>query len=335
MRYSICLLIFSCTTWVVASEWQDATGDLGGDYGWGDVSVSTIAAAPGTDLIYTWIRKVGLYVSKDGGKHWKETLKKADEAPSDGIPNIILFDPKDPRRLWIALMYGKGLFSSSDGGATMTQLGSFDHLDGVTVDFTDPERKELVFAKHEQSRSLVRSHDGGKSWRGIGMNLPENTRFTSWPLLLGDGVLLTNTSGWGGGSIAGIWRSDDWGEEWTKVSEASPIAFAMRTTAGTALWPLHDGGLGRSADGGKTWTAIAGGPTNTPIQLPDGSLAGLCGRQLVLSADDGVTWKPTGPALPGDPSTIGPNLCYAAGLKSYFAAAPLGKQARAVWQLAP
>lgn len=328
------ILPLLCICVLSAAEWQDATGDLGGDYGWGEVSVSTIAAAPGTDRIYTWIRKVGLYVSTDGGKRWRETLKDATEAPSDGIPNLILFDPRDPQRLWIALMYGKGLLTSGDGGATMSQIGAFDHLDGVTIDFADPERKGMVFAKHEQSRSLVRSRDGGKSWRGIGMNLPEDTRFTSWPLLLGDGVLLTNTSGWGGGKIAGIWRSEDWGEEWSKVSEASPTGFALRTVAGSVLWPIHGGRLARSADGGRTWTPIDGSPATTPMQLPDGRLAGLRGRQLALSADDGLTWKDHGAPLVGNPSAIGPNLCYAPGRKEFFAAAPLGKQERAVWRLA-
>ena len=129
---------------------------------------------------------------------------------------------------------------TTDGGKTFTQLGTLNHLDGVTVDFTDPERKTIVFAQHEKSRSLMISKDGGATWSDIGKNLPENTRFTTWPLLLNSKVIITNTSGWGGGKITGIFRSEDAGETWTKVSELSPGGFPLLTSKGDIFYPAWE-----------------------------------------------------------------------------------------------
>jgi len=296
--------------------WKNVTNDLGGDYGWARGSCSTIVVAPGTDIVYTEIGKIGVYASKNGGENWYDTAKDTVNVP-DGIVNSFVFDPRDPNRFWFSCMYGKGLFKSTDAGKHIQQIGSFQHLDGLTIDFTDPDRKTMVFAKHEQSRSLVRSKDGGESWHGIGMNLPDGTRFTTWPLLINSDILLTNTSGWGGGTITGIWRSENCGDDWTKVSDSGPICFPLLTSKGTVFYPTY-GGVLRSTDTGKTWTMIRCPVSNTPIELPDGRIAATGSQQIYISTDNGDTWTPFGPKVPVPLSGIGPNLAYAAARKAFF-----------------
>jgi len=331
---SLCLSLVACAVLSAAlnaADWVNITTDLDGDYGWARGSNSTIAVAPGSDAVWTWIGKMGPY-STSGGKTWEALLDPAADLPSEGIVNRFVFDPADPKTCWISLMYGKGLFKTTDGGHHFTAIGGFSHLDGLTIDFSDPARKTMVIAQHEQSRSLVRSKDGGKSWRGIGMNLPENTKFTTWPLLLSADILLTNTSGWGGGSISGIWRSTNCGDDWTKVSDLAPVNFPLVTAQSTVLYPVS-GGLARSTDHGVTWTQVQG-PSGPAIQLPDARIAAMAGRQLMVSADDGQSWKTLGPPCPGDPSGIGPNVAYQPGHKAFIVCVSSDANSdKAMWRL--
>jgi len=47
------------------------------------------------------------------------------------------------------------------------------------VDFSDPERRNVIAGGHEQSRMVWKSTDGGQTWTNVGLNLPEGTKFSS------------------------------------------------------------------------------------------------------------------------------------------------------------
>jgi len=318
--------------------WVNVTNDLGGDAAtWGRFSAMTLGAAPGADTVYVHVGSVGLFATKDGGAHWTNTQVPPGPCPMDGFVSNFVFDPKDPKTFWMGCWYGKGLFKTTDGGATFQQLGTMDRGEGVSVDFTDPERKTIALGQHEQLQGLFLSKDGGATWKKIGANLPPGTNFPSWPLLLSSNVLLVNTSGYHKDLISGLWRSEDAGETWAKVSDFFATGTPTLTSKGTVFYPIKEG-LARSTDGGKTWTLLKAPVAGTIIELPDGRLAGkwyTAAGFIKISSDNGDTWQDYGPKLPVNPTPLGPGIVYLPGTKAFMISTP-GKDKKipdAVWRL--
>jgi len=315
--------------------WVNVTNDLGGDaVKWGGLSTLTLGVAPGTDTVYAHIGRVGLFASNDGGAHWTNLVTPPETSPINGFVGRFLFDPKDPKTFWIACWYGKGLLKTNDAGKTFRQLGTQDKFEGVTVDFTDPERKTIVIGRHEMSQSLMISKDAGATWKTIGTNIPPDTNFTNWPLLIGANTILSNTSGWRKGLSFGIWRSEDAGETWTKVSDYSPTGAPLLSSKGIIFWSVG-GGLARSSDTGKTWVLLKSPTLGSIIELPDGRLVGKGQHRIAISNDSGDSWTEYGPELPVKPSDFGQSIVYLPGMKAFLICAKSyeKKIPDAVWRL--
>ena len=123
----------------------------------------------------------GVYRTRDGGATWDRVLWRNERT---GVADMVM-DPSNPDRI-IAAMWefrrepwfltsggpGSGLFVTEDGGDSWDQLGESDGLPagelgrmGVAFSASSPE---VVYALIEASRSaLLRSDDGGKSWRTV------------------------------------------------------------------------------------------------------------------------------------------------------------------------
>jgi hypothetical protein len=78
--------------------------------------------------------------------------------------------------------YGPGAVRTVNGGQSFQALG-LDHLDGISVDLSDPNRGTLLAGAHERTE-LFRSTDGGASWTNLASRLPEGVGYPSWPLVL-------------------------------------------------------------------------------------------------------------------------------------------------------
>jgi photosystem II stability/assembly factor-like uncharacterized protein len=286
-----------------ARGWVNATGNVGGDT-WGYAGVVTLAPVPDSAAVIAGVSERGLWSTSDGGTSWKQ-LGAGDKEPIKNRPHKILFDPKDPAVFWVSGNYGAALFKTVDGGKSFIRLGDLNHADGVAVDFSDPQRKTMLLGLHEQSRSLHLSSDGGKIWQKIGDRFPENSNFTTDPIILDSETFLVNTAGWKPSATSGIYRSDDGGTSWTQVSKAGPSGTPLVAADGSLYWQaLWGGGVIRSTDGGKTWSAPSKPVTSNLIELPDKRLAGLAGDQVHISADGGATWAKFGPPVPFKPSGI-------------------------------
>ncbi len=274
--------------------WKNVTGGVGGET-WGYAGVTLLAAVPDRDEIIAGVSEQGLWSSADGGATWK----KLGGPEIKHRPHQILFDPKASRTFWVSGCYGAGIFRTIDGGTTFRRLGKVDHVDGVAVDFSDPARRTLLTGLHEQERSLQASHDGGESWEKIGDRLPEDSSFSTDPLVLDAKTFLINTAGWKKGKSAGIYRSVDAGKTWTKVSDLGPGGRALVTSGGSIFWPSAGGsGLIKSADHGATWAKLSGPVKSSVIEIPGGRLAGLAAQQLFVSRDGGTTWEKLGDSIP-------------------------------------
>ncbi|MEP6947173.1 MAG: glycosyl hydrolase [Acidobacteriota bacterium] len=134
----------------------------------------------------------GIFRTKDGGKTWAKILFRNSET---GASDLVL-DPSNPNTLYAALWQisrkpyrmdsggdGSGLFKSTDGGDTWTEItrnkGLPAGVDGkinVTVSHANPNR---VWAMVEnKDGGLFRSDDGGDTWQKTSDNA--NIRQRPW-----------------------------------------------------------------------------------------------------------------------------------------------------------
>ena len=281
--------------------WTNVTSNVGGET-WGYAGVTLLASPPDRDEVIAGVSEQGLWSSGDGGKTWK----KLGGAEIKHRPHQIVFDPKDSRTYWVSGCYGAGIFRTTDGGASFHRLGKLDHVDGVAIDFSDPARRTLLTGLHEQVRSLMMSTDGGETWTKIGDRLPEDSNFSTDPIILDSNTFLINTAGWAKGKTSGIYRSADAGKTWAKVSDLGVGGRSLVTPTAIVYPSVWNSGLIKGTEKGATWTKL-NGPKTSPVALPGGRLAALADTQVWVSKDEGATWEKAGPPLPVKVSGIAYN----------------------------
>ncbi len=123
----------------------------------------------------------GVYRTRDGGKSWQKILYRSAEA---GAVDLAI-DPRDPQTLYATLWQvyrkpwklwsggpGSGLFKSTDGGDTWTELTRNKGLPaGVLGKMTvavSPADSRRIYANIEaEAGGLYRSDDAGQTWTHI------------------------------------------------------------------------------------------------------------------------------------------------------------------------
>jgi hypothetical protein len=148
----------------------------------------------------------------------------------------------------------------------------------------------LLAGVHETKRRLWLSRDGGMSWNDIGRALPEESHFSSAPLVLAAERFLLGACGWGDGTC-GVLASDDVGQSWTSKSSEALAGQPLWMKDGHLVWPaIYGSGAILSADLGESWTK-GDGPRSTPVELPNGRIVAVGGDQLVISSGTTIAAK--------------------------------------------
>jgi photosystem II stability/assembly factor-like uncharacterized protein len=265
------------------------------------------------DLVMVGIAGKGFAATSDMGASWHPLGDS--QTTVKNRPNLVVFDPSNPRRYWESGIYGEGgVYETKDDGATFVRLGTnFSHTDVVTIDFTDPDRKLLLAGGHEMAQILHRSSDGGANWTDMGNVLPSD-EFCTFLLIVTSNIHLAGCGGpFGHG---GVFRSVDGSATWTKVAEAGGACPALVASDGAIYWAGPIGmNMVRSTDQGATWKEIPSPSYIQPIELPDGRLAAVRGPEVVVSADRGETWRTVTPPAANN---LG-SLTYSARQKAFYA----------------
>jgi len=255
---------------------------------------------------------LGLFKSPDGGKTWRHL--------SSEQVNWMVFDPGDPRTLYLATEFA-GILKSKDSGETFRPMneGFANHrLSEIT---SDGKRLYASSTYEGLYGGIFVSSDGGLQWSLQaneealhGQNLHSLTASSS----AGAGVVFA-------ASEDAILKSADGGKTWLPVSEphlVTPRIAAART--GRPVPPAHsagrvhihalraiqlnkdklllfagtDAGLFRSSNSGFTWEPVkAAGLTAVSVVAiyapPSGAsrLAARTASGLFVSEDFGVTWQ--------------------------------------------
>ncbi|MFP5226153.1 MAG: WD40/YVTN/BNR-like repeat-containing protein [Acidobacteriota bacterium] len=274
-------------------------------------SIGAIAVAPSNDnIVYAASGEGlhrpdlsvgdGIYRSDDAGKSWTHLGLRAGEQ----IPAIAI-DPANPNRLFAAVLghpYGpneeRGIFRSDDGGKTWKKvLYKGDRIGGSDV-VLDPKNPRIVYAALWEDTlgpwedgnqysgtggGLFKSTDGGNTWKPLTKGLPEGLQQINVAVAASNPNRLYATlqfKAQGGGGYAsgrglGVYRSDDAGESWVRITDDPRPA--MKIGGGDLSVPVVDPKDAdtvyvtsivtcKSIDGGKTWISLRGAPGGDDYQ---------------------------------------------------------------------
>jgi len=303
-------------------SWINSTGTLANmpsDCG----NMASLGAKPDEDLLIAGISLQGLWGSTNGGETWRQLGTGADSGTILGTPASIVFDPVNKTTFWQSVIYAQNggiAYRTDDDGESFVQLGDLGlgHEDVVSIDFSDPERKTLVAGGHERKQWLYRSTDGGRTWANVGLALPADSNFSSYPLVIDSETHLVGCAGWGGGTT-GIFRTTDGGKSWVQISSSGGMSAPLWASDGSIYWASPDGeGMVRSTDKGLTFTEVTGQAVITsthPIELPDGRIATIGPHAIVISADHGATWRDVTTELPFSPAE---GLAYSPHRRAFY-----------------
>jgi len=271
----------------------------------------------------------GIYKSTDAGKTWTHlSLRDGKQIPALAV------DPHDSNRLFAAVLghpYGpneeRGIFRSNDGGLTWEKILYKDENTGGSDVQIDPSNPDVIYASLWEVREgpwednnqfegtgggLFKSTDGGNTWRQLKNGLPADLSqiyvaiAPSQPSRLYATIATTTRGDYGTDKGLGVFRSDDAGENWYRITtDPRP---AMRIGGGDLPMPKVDPKnpdvvysasivTVKSVDGGETWTSIRGAPGGDDYQNlwinpnnPDIILL-VSDQGAIVTVNAGETWS--------------------------------------------
>jgi photosystem II stability/assembly factor-like uncharacterized protein len=247
------------------------------------------------ETVYAGVQDAALYRSDNGGSSWQElpSLRGHDTAsawaPGAGgmCLHTVVLDPTRPERITIAIS-AAGVFRTDDGGKTWRPGNRGLKSEGILPDpeaevghcvhrmAMHPSRPDVLFM--QKHWDVMRSDDGGESWREISGNLPSDFGFT------------------------------------IDVHAHEPDTVYVVPIKSDAEHYPPDGKLRvyRSRTGGQEWEALTRGlpQENCYVNVlrdamavdtldPCGVYFGTTGGQVYASANEGDSWVPILHDLPG------------------------------------
>ncbi len=259
----------------------------------------------------------GIYKSLDAGKTWKKMgLEKTRHI------HRVIIDPSNPNTVYagsIGSPWGdhpeRGVYKTTDGGATWMQILSVDSKTGVGELVMDPANPNKLIAnmwEHRRlpwtfksggaSSGLHITYDGGKTWKKITskQGLPEGDlgrmgiAFARSKPEIVYALIEAKKNG--------LYRSEDGGEKWTLINDKNDIGdrpfyyyeIYVDSKNENRIYTIYSD-VNVSEDGGKSFSAMRSGihpdhhawwinPEN-PSLIIEGNDGGVN-----ISRDRGVSW---------------------------------------------
>lgn len=249
---------------------------------------NTIAVHPtGENIIYTGFSNGGVWKTTDGGANWVPIF---DEQiwPATGD---IAIDPSDPETVYVGTgdpnitfypMLGDGLYKSTDGGTTWTNLGPTAPRI-ITKIILHPTNPGIIYVgtmglpfERNNDRGLYKTTDGGTTWQQVlfisdqaGVTdvvmdpFDPNTLYAGgWDRIRNNQESIINGPG------ARVFKTTDGGDTWTQMTNGLPdgdmgrTSLAISSTNPGVVYVRYVGtnsqlaGIYKTEDGGDTWNPI-------------------------------------------------------------------------------
>jgi photosystem II stability/assembly factor-like uncharacterized protein len=263
----------------------------------------------------------GVYKSTNGGSTWKHLgLQDAQQIGS------ILVDPRDPNRVFVAALghpYGpndeRGVFRSSDGGASWQKVLYKDENIGAIDLAFDPTNSQTVYAVLWASRrppwttggshgapgsGLYKSVDGGTTWGELTKGLPSGNDLGRIGLAIAPSDSSRMYALVQSEKAGGVYRSEDAGQSWQRVNSEERVYGRGDDFACVRVHPkdrntifVTNTSTYRSTDGASNFTAIKGAPGGDDyhtvwINPEDPQIIALASDQgATISVNSGATWS--------------------------------------------
>jgi len=237
----------------------------------------------------------GVFKSNDAGVTWTPIFDKYGAA---SIGDVAFFQP-NPNIIWVgtgernprnSIAWGDGVYKSTDGGETFTNMGLKDtHSIGrIITHLTDPDIVYVAAAGHlwgyTGDRGLYKSTNGGRTWQKLTNGLPNDGKTGAIELVMHPKDPDTLWVGFwerirrpyrfdSGGPNGGIFKTTDGGATWTKMTQGLPdgdtgkIGLAVSRSNPDVLMAMVEAqrsndlstlgsGIYRSEDGGVSWEYV-------------------------------------------------------------------------------
>ena len=240
------------------------------------------------DTIYAGVEDAALFRSVDGGQTWHELsgLRRQDNGSSwqPGAGGLCLHtivqDPSNQQRIFVAIS-AAGVFRTDDGGTSWRPINRGLRSEGIPDPNAEvghcvhriamhPSRPNVLFM--QKHWDVMRTDDGGDSWREISGNLPSDFGFAidvhaHEPETIYVVPIKSDSEHYPPDGRLRVYRSRTGGEEWEALTRGLPQrdcylnvlrdAMAVDTLDPCGVYFGTSGGqVYASADAGDSWEAI-------------------------------------------------------------------------------
>ena len=291
-------------------------------------------------IIYAAVASGGILKSVNGGTSWATIFDK-ETVPSVGD---VAVSPSNPSIVWAGTgeannrqssSWGNGVYKSMDAGKTWKQMGLAEthHIARVVIHPTNPDIVYVAAAGKlwgpSPERGVFKTTDGGKTWQHV-LKVNDDTGATELaidtesPNILYAAMYQRRRTVFGfngSGEGSALYKSNDSGETWTKITKGMPYDTENAPTPrpenlletgrnSIAIYPKDtnivyvtiehaNGGVFRSTDKGETWTKmaeIAAVPrpmyfSKLKVDPNNDQRLWLAGVTMQYSEDGGRTWS--------------------------------------------
>jgi len=240
------------------------------------------------DTVYAGVEDAALFRSSDGGQNWQELpgLRTHPTAsvwqPGAGgmCLHTILLDPSDPQRIYVAIS-AAGAFRSDDAGKTWKPINRglrSEQIPNPTAEVghcvhrlaMHPSRPGVLFM--QKHWDVMRSDDGGESWRETSGNLPTDFGFpidvhAHEPETIYVVPIKSDSEHYPPEGKLRVYRSRTGGNEWEALTKGLPQrdCYVNVLRDAMAVDSLDPGGVYFGTTGGQVYVSANSGDSWAPI----------------------------------------------------------------------